>query len=120
MATLSTNGRNAGLDAILALLNGGTLRIGTTGMAQTLVTLNLNVTAFQNASNGVATANSISQATISNSGIATEAALYNSSGTAIITGLTVGVEDTEIIVSSTDFVQNGIASVSSLQISLSA
>ena len=30
MATLSTNGRNAGLDAILALLNGGTLRIGTT------------------------------------------------------------------------------------------
>lgn len=118
MATYDTTARNAALNAIAALLNGGTLRIGTTGMASTLATLNLSATAFGSASNGSVTANSITSTTISSSGTAAAAGLYNSSGTAIISGITVGTSGQQLNFNSLDFVAGGNISVSSLTLSI--
>lgn len=119
MSTFNTSVRNAALDAITALLNGGTLRIGTTGMAATLATLNLSATAFQSASDGAATANEITSTTISQSGTVGAAGLYDSSGTAIISEITVGTSGQELNFSSLNFIQGGNISVSSLVLTLS-
>jgi hypothetical protein len=116
MPTLSTNMRNTILDAALARLNGGSLVIGTTGMANTLSTHDLSATAFGSASNGSATANAIGDATIANSGTAAEASLQNSISGDEISEITVGLTGSgaDITFDSVSFVVGGTVSVSSL------
>lgn len=116
---LGNSGRNAGLNAVTALLNGGTLKIYTSGNTL-LVTLNLSATAFQNASNGVAAANSISSGTAVADGTANYATLSDSSGNVIISAMTVGTADTEVVLDSLEVRTNYNVSISSLSITLPA
>lgn len=91
---ISTAARNAALDAVTALLNGGTIEIyngtqpagpGTAVGAQTkLVTLTLNATAFAAASGGSAAANSITSGTAIASSTATWARWISSGATAVM------------------------------------
>ena len=96
---LAIAGRNASIDAVNALLNGGTLEIrtgaaGAIDSAPTgsvLATLTINATAFSAASAGSATFNSIADVTATGAGTAGHYVAKDSGGNAERNG-TVGVE----------------------------
>jgi hypothetical protein len=91
---------NGALNTRLANLNGGTVVYYTgtkpatpdTALAGNtpLVTLTLSATAFASASGGIGTANTVTAGTAVNTGVATWARCYNSSGAAVFDG-SVGV-----------------------------
>lgn len=125
--SISTAARNAAADAVTALLNvggAGSLRIyagtppadvnaalsGNTLLAQ----LALGATAFGAASNGVATANPISNdASADASGTATFFRLLNNAGTPVIQG-SVGTSGADLNLDTVAIVITGVVSVSSL------
>lgn len=76
--------RNTVSDAVTTLLNGGTLEI--LAGATVLASLALSATAAASASGGVATFNTITSATASNTGTADGFKLKNSSGTEQLSG----------------------------------
>lgn len=79
----------------------GTLVIGTSGMAATLATFNLQTTPFT-VSGSVATLQGTPlSATAAATGTAAAAQIKNNAGTVIVDGLTVGTSGTDIIISST-------------------
>ncbi len=96
---LAIAGRNASIDAVNALLNGGTIEIrtgaaGAIDSAPTgsvLATLTINATAFAAASAGSASFNSISDVTASGAGTAGHYVAKDSGGNAERNGA-VGVE----------------------------
>ena len=107
---LSIAGRNASLDAVNTLLNGGTLEIRTGAAAAidsaptgtVLATLTINATAFSSASTGSSTANAIVDVTASSAGTAGHYVAKNSSGNAVRNG-TAGTSGTDMILNSTTF-----------------
>jgi hypothetical protein len=101
--TYTTAVKNARLDAVVAAIGAtGVLEIGTTGMASVLATIALNATAGTS-SGGVLTLSGFpkSDASADATGIAAAARIRTASGgTDIITGLTVGLSASDIILDS--------------------
>lgn len=125
MPTISTAARNAMCNAIVDLIDAGSgagkLKIGTSGMAQTLVTFTLNDPAFGDATTGVATLD-VSPAIsseIATTGTAAAATLTDSDDTVIMT-LTVGESASDINFDDTAFVDGGTASITSLTVTVPA
>jgi hypothetical protein len=90
-------------DAIDAGASAGSLEIGTTGMGSVLATFTL-VEPCGTVSGAVLTLDfdpDISATQPTASGTAAEARIKNGSGTAVITGLTVGTSGTDIVLDST-------------------
>lgn len=90
---LGTTARNASVDAVAALLNGGSIQIRTgpqptnvsdAAQGTLLATLPFSPTAFASSSGGTATANTItSDTSADNSGTAGHARFLNSSGVVV-------------------------------------
>jgi len=99
MGQLAIAGRNASIDAVNTLLNGGTIEIRTGAAAaidsapsgSVLATLTINATAFASASAGSASFNAISDVTATGAGTAGHYVAKDSGGNAERNG-TVGVE----------------------------
>lgn len=87
--TLSTAARNAAVNAIAALLNGGRIQFKNGG-GTVVATLPLSATAFGSAASGTATANTITSDSSAAGGTAASASFQNSSNVEIFTA-TVGV-----------------------------
>ena len=132
--TLSTAARNAACDALVDLIDAGTgagaLKIytgsqpagpDTSVSGQTLLaTLPLSATAFGAASNGVATAASItSDADVDASGTAAWYRIEDGDGTAIVDG-EIGTSGADLNFDSVNFVAGGTAAISSLTITVPA
>lgn len=122
--------RNAALDAGNALVNGGKFRIydstqptnGDTALgAQVLLAdLALNATAFQNASSGGATGNSVTADSAADAtGTATWCALLTSGNARRVDG-SVGTSGADCNLNTTSIVVNANVSLSSLTISIAA
>jgi len=124
MPTLTTAARNAACDAIVDLVDvgvgsNGTLEVGTTGFASTLVTFNLAATAFGAAASGTATAASLPiTATASASGTAAEYRVRNADGTAVWSGNSVGTSGTELVLSSLSITNNQSIDLTSFSITV--
>jgi hypothetical protein len=107
---LAIAGRNASIDAVNTLLNGGTLEIRTGAAAAidsaptgtVLATLNINATAFANASSGSAAANVIADVTATAAGTAGHYVAKNSVGNPERNG-TAGTSGTDMILNTTTF-----------------
>mgnify|MGYP000250563822 CR=1 FL=1 len=107
---LALTGRNASVDAVNALLNGGTLEIrtGTAGAIDSaptgtvLATLSINATAFGAASSGSATANAIVDVTATAAGTAGHYVAKDSGGNAERNG-TAGTSGTDMILNTATF-----------------
>lgn len=115
---------NAAADAMAALCNGGTLNIydgtqpataGTAISTQTLLAaLPLSATAFASASNGVATANSITADSSANAtGTASWFRVVNSGGTTVFDG-SAGTSSADLVLNSTAIQSGANVSVTSL------
>lgn len=107
---LAIAGRNASVDAVNTLLNGGTLEIRTGAPAAVdgaptgtvLATLNINATAFGAASAGTATANAIVDVTATAAGTAGHYVAKDSVGNVERNG-TAGTSGTDMILNTTTF-----------------
>ena len=80
---LTDAARGTGIAAIGALLNGGKLQLLDSGLTTVLVEFTFNATAFGSPASGVISANSISAATVSNSGNAEAFRLRQSDNTLV-------------------------------------
>ena len=107
---LAIAGRNASIDSVNTLLNGGTLEIRTGAAAAidsaptgtVLATLTINATAFAAASAGSATANAIVDVTATAAGTAGHYVAKDSGGNAERNG-TAGTSGTDMILNNTTF-----------------
>lgn len=82
--TLENNARSAACDAVVDLLDGGTIEFQTAGNAE-VATLTFGTPAFGAASNGVATANAITSDTDATGGTITKAVFKTSAAAAVFT-----------------------------------
>jgi hypothetical protein len=102
--TYSTAVKNARLDAVTtAIGTTGVLEIGTTGMASILATISLSNPAAAGAAGGVLTFSGFpkSDTSADNTGTAAAARIRTApAGTDIITGLTVGLSASDIVLDS--------------------
>ena len=120
---ISNAAASAAANAVTALVNGGSLRIyaGTkpagpdTALsgATLLATLPLSATAFGTASNGVATANSITAATASNGGTASFFRAFASNGTTAVFDGEIGTSGSDLNLNSTNISSGAEVSVTS-------
>lgn len=94
-----------GQAVIDAIGSSGVLEIGDSGFGAVLATISLDDPAGTVDSSGVITFTVPRNNTIDQSGSAAEARILDGDSNDIITGLTVGESDTEIIVSTVDFVE---------------
>jgi hypothetical protein len=121
--TYTTAVKNARLDAVVtAIGTTGVLEIGTTGMASVLVTINLNNPAGTT-SGGVLTFSGFpkSDTSADNTGTAAAARIRTASGgTDIITGLTVGLSASDIILDSLSITAGQTVTISSATITHAA
>lgn len=85
----------------------GTLEIGTTGFASTLVTFTLSDPAGTVSGDVLTGSGMPKSATASAGGVAAEARIKNSTGTVIVSGLTVGTAATNVIISPSTTISNG-------------
>jgi len=107
---LAIAGRNASIDAVNTLLNGGTIEIRTGAAAAidsaptgtVLATLTINATAFGAASAGSASFNVISDVTATAAGTAAHYVAKDSGGNAERNG-TAGTSGTDMILNNTTF-----------------
>lgn len=107
--TLSTAARNAACDAIVDLLDGGTIEFRTSGDVE-VATLGFGTPAFGDAAAGVATANAITSDTNATGGTIAKASVRDS-GDAEIMELSVGtvgsgedIELTSLVIAATETV----------------
>jgi hypothetical protein len=121
--TYTTAVKNARLDAVVtAIGTTGVLEIGTTGMASVLVTINLNNPAGTT-SGGVLTFSGFpkSDTSADDTGTAAAARIRTASGgTDIITGLTVGLSASDIILDSLSITAGQTVTISSATITHAA
>lgn len=120
---ISNAAASAAANAVTALVNGGTLRIyaGTkpagpdTALsgATLLASLSFSATAFGAASNGVATANSITAATASNGGTASFFRAFASNGSTAVFDGEVGTSGSDLNLNSTNISSGAEVSVTS-------
>jgi hypothetical protein len=121
--TYTTAVKNARLDAVVtAIGTTGVLEIGTTGMASVLATISLNNPAGTT-SGGVLTFSGFpkSDTSADNTGTAAAARIRTSGGgTDIITGLTVGLSASDIILDSLSITAGQTVTISSATITHAA
>jgi len=123
----SINSRNVELTALAALANGGLMKIYTSPQPSTpetaittqtlLSTVTMGTPAFGTASNGIITANAISQDNnIAQTGTAAWFRLYKSDGTTVISDGTVGLvsSGSDLEMNSVSLLQGAIFQVGSL------
>jgi hypothetical protein len=125
---LGVAARNAAIDAICALVNGGYLRLYDGSQPATpadapgatlLAELTLNATAFQAAVNGQATANAITDDSSANAGgTATWCRVLKSDGTTAIWDGSVGTATANVVLNSTSISAGARVSISSMTFSL--
>lgn len=105
--TLSTAARNAACDAVVDLIDGGTTDAGgdlviMDSASNELVVFQLQNPAFGNAASGTASLQGVPiSATASASGTASQAKLRDRNNTDVITGLTVGTSNADVIIDNT-------------------
>lgn len=116
--SLTTSARNAAADAIVALANGGTLELQTSGGVE-VATLTLGSPAFGAAVAGVATANAITRDNAATGGTATQFVVKSSGGAALFSG-SVGTTGTDMLLSSNVFAVNDAAEISSFTFTMPA
>ena len=123
--TYSTAVKNTRLDAVTAAIDAGTgspsagsLQIGTTGMGSVLAVIDFNSpTAAPAAAGGVLTFSMPQSDTAANAtGTAAEAIIVDSDGTSIVTGLTVGVSASDIILDSVSLTAGQTVTINSATI----
>lgn len=128
---ISTGARNAAVNAITALLNGGKVEIrtgsqpasvGTAATGTLLATLPLSATAFATASNGSASANAITSDTAADaSGAAGWFRGYDSAAGGVIDGsITATGGGGDMTLATVSIVQDGTVSMTAWTISLGA
>lgn len=107
-ASLKNTRMTAVLNAIDADAGAGTLEIGTTGFASTLVTFTLTDPAGT-VSGDTLTIDCDPDISVSatNSGVAAEARIKDNSGDIVISGLTVGTSGTDLIISPSTTITSG-------------
>ena len=126
MATISNAARNAAANAILDLVDGGstnpngTITYTTTGGTTTLVVLALANPAWADAVNGVAAINTVGTANPTVNGTAAEAFISDRDATSVITGLTVGTSNADIIYGSVAWTTADTIGLSSLNATMPA
>lgn len=109
----NTTVKNARLQVVADAIDGGsgagTLEIGTSGMGVVLATLTLT-DPCGSVSGGVLTldADPDIEATATGTGTAAAAQITDSSGTVVVSGLTVGTSGTDIVIGSTAITSGGI------------
>ena len=102
----STATKNARMDAVAGQIDGGShagvLQIGTTAMGTVLCEFTLNKPCAAAASGGVLTLSGFpkSDTAANNTGTAAAAVIKDSSGTTVISGLTVGTSSADIVLDS--------------------
>jgi hypothetical protein len=106
-ASLRTTRMNAVETDIDSGVGAGTLEIGTTGFASTLVTFTLSDPAGVVAGDVLTGSGMPKTATAAAGGVAAEARIKNSTGTVIVSGLTVGTSGTNVIISPSTTISNG-------------
>lgn len=114
--TLTDTARNAACDAVVDLLDGGTIEFQTSGDVA-IGSATFGTPAFGASVSGVATANAITAATVSTDGTIAKAAVKNSGGTVIMTlsvTLSGGGGDVEINAASLSFVTGNEINVNSM------
>lgn len=114
--TLTTAARNAAANAVVDLLDvsaPGDIQIGTTAFGTILATLAFSNPAFGAASNGVATADTISDDTNTVAGTAAVYRARDGAGTTVFSG-TVGTSGADINFNSVSFPNGGTCSIESL------
>lgn len=112
--TYNTDVKNTRMDAVDDAINNGggisgppapgKLEIGTTGMATILATITLDEPAFGDSVAGVITLAGFpkTDSSADNTGVAAEARIRDSADTDVVSGLTVGLGGTDVIVSDVD------------------
>lgn len=118
MATLANATRSAACDAIVDLLDGGTL-VFETSIDGEVATLTFGTPAFGAASDGVATANAITSDTNATGGTISKA-MFVTSGAADVLQATVGTSGAEINLSSLSVTAGDTVSISSLTVTVPA
>jgi len=83
--TLEDNARNASVNAVAALLNGGTIQLQTSGGAE-VATLTFGSPAFAPASGGTAAANAIAEDATAIAGTITQFVARNSASALVLSG----------------------------------
>ncbi len=120
MSQVDITSRNAGVDAVNSLLNGGTVEIRTGAPAPVdsaptgtiLATLTINATAFAAAVNGTATANAIAGVLGSVTGTAGHY-VARDSGSNVRRNGTAGIAGTDMILSTADITLGENVSITS-------
>src|SRR5579859_3164512 len=117
---LSTVGVNAALNAVLDVLNSGTVKIYTGSQpadcdtavtSQTLLaTLTLGATAFAAAASGSKTANAFTAGSAGNTGTATWFRAFKSDGTTAVIDGTVGTSAADMIIGTTSITSGDVVS----------
>lgn len=117
----NTTLKNARLQKVIDAIDGGSgaghLKIGTAGMGTVLANIPLSSVCGV-ASGGVLTFSDtpLSDSSADNTGTAAAAAVYDGSGTLIISGLTVGVSASDINLTSTSIVSGQPVTITSASI----
>lgn len=106
-AALKTSRLTAVRDAIDAGSGPGTLEIGTAGMAAVLVTFTLNDPSATISGDVLTLSGLPKSATASGTGTAAAARFRDSTGTNVVTGLTVGTSAADVIISPTTSITSG-------------
>jgi hypothetical protein len=120
--TYSTTAKNARLDAVAALIDGGAgagkLEICTAGYASILATITLADPSAAAASGGVLTFSSFprSDSSADGTGTAAVARFRDSNNVDVITGLTVGLSASDVIIDNTSIVTGQVVTVNSASI----
>lgn len=128
---ISTAARNAALDAVAALMNGGFLRVydgtkpagpGTAITTQVLLSEHaLSATAFAAASGGSAVANAIADDTSANAGgNASWARFFASNGTTAVMDVTVGTATSNLIIANVTIVAGATVKVTGYTLTMPA
>lgn len=118
--TYATAVKTARMTATRDNFANGTLEIGTTGMAAVLATLTLSATGGSVANDVWTLAFAASSVSASATGTAAEARIKNSGGTAQITGLTVGMSGSDVVLDSTSITSGQTVTLNSATITHAA
>lgn len=121
--TYSTAAKNARLDAVIGLIDGGAgspnygyIEIGTTGMATVLATIVLANPCGSSAAGVLTFTMPQSDTAADDTGTAAAARIRDSAGTDVITGLTVGTGSEDIVLDSVSITAGQTVTLSSATI----
>jgi hypothetical protein len=108
------------MNAVLSAVDGpsgfASIEIGTAGMAQVLVIINLSKPSFSEASSTLTMLGAPKNGVASTAGTAANARVKDGSGGVQVSGLTVGISGTDIVLNSTSILQGQTVTLTSATI----